>query len=98
MAKIVGLDELTKTLKQAQRGISELIVTVGAVHFDPHDPASIEAAIQQANDLVDSKIGTYSSNPLIAPLAKASKEQFRSSIIERAAAARLRGGNGDESH
>ncbi|ACA19280.1 hypothetical protein M446_4951 [Methylobacterium sp. 4-46] len=96
MLKITGLDEMSRTLEQAQRAFADLDGELGTVRFDPNDPASIEAAIQHAHALIDGKLGDYVSNPLVAPMIEASKERFREAIIERAAAARLKGDSEDE--
>ncbi|MCR6496280.1 hypothetical protein LJB71_08650 [Thermomonas sp. S9] len=91
MIKITGLDELTRQLDQAQAAIDEIDGDLGTVSFDPHDPASIEAAIQQAKVLIDGKVQPWADNPLVAQLADGLKEQYRNAIIERAAEARLAG-------
>ena len=91
MFKISGLDQLTKQLEQAQQAIDELDGELGTVSLDPNDPASIDAAILQANAALDAKVVTWVKNPLVAQLAEAMKEQFRETIIQRAAAARLEG-------
>lgn len=91
MFKITGLDQLTKQLEQAQQAIGELDGELAAVSFDPNDPASIDAAIQQANASLDAKVAAWADNPLVAQVAEGMKEQLRESIIQRAAAARLEG-------
>jgi hypothetical protein len=87
--KITGLDELTKQLDEAQKAIAALDGQIGIVTFDPHDPASIEAAIQQIELIIDERTGVYASNPIVAPLIEQLKEQYREGIIQKAAAARL---------
>ena len=91
MFKISGLDQLTKQLEQAQQAIEEIDGELGTVTFDPNDPASIDSAIQQANATLDAKVALWANNPLVAQLIEGVKEQFRESIIQRAAAARLEG-------
>lgn len=91
MFKITGLDQLTKQLEQAQQAIGELDGELAAVSFDPNDPASIDAAIQQANASLDAKVTAWADNPLVAQLAEGMKEKFREAILQRAAAARLEG-------
>jgi DNA-binding GntR family transcriptional regulator len=91
MFKITGLDQLTKQLEQAQQAIDELDGKLATVSFDPNDPASIDAAIQQANASFDAKVTAWADNPLVAQVAEGMKEQLRESIIQRAAAARLEG-------
>lgn len=91
MIKITGLDQLTRQFDEAQKALAELDGELGTVSFNPNDPASIEAAIQNVELLVDEKLGEYSDNPIIGPLAMDMKESYRDAIIERAAAARLEG-------
>ncbi|AGB43216.1 hypothetical protein Mesau_00730 [Mesorhizobium australicum WSM2073] len=94
MIKITGLDKLTKTLEQAQRALKEVDGELGTVSFDPQDPASIEAAIQAVETMIDQRLGRYETNPVIAPLIEGMKEQYRQGILDRAAEARL--GTGGE--
>lgn len=89
MFKITGLDKLQRELAESQRALSELNGELGTVNFDPHDPASIEAAIQSANQMIDQRVGQYASNAIIGPLIDQMKETYREGIIEKAAAARL---------
>lgn len=89
--RIKGLDKLTKTLDEAQKALSEIDEDLGAVSFDPSDPASIEAAIQDVENMIDQRFGPYSTNPIIGPVIDAMKEQYREGILEKAAAARLEG-------
>lgn len=92
MFKITGLNKLQKNLKDAERALSELDGELGVVNFDPNDPASIEGAIQSINRMIDERLGEYSSNPIVGPLAEQMKEKYRESILEKAAAARLQSG------
>jgi hypothetical protein len=59
------------------------------VNFDPHDPASIEAAIRDIESTIDERLGPYATNPFVAPILEQTKEHCRSEIIEKASAARL---------
>lgn len=88
MFKITGLDSLTRDLKEAQQAVAQIDGDLGTVHFDPHDPASIESAIQEVGRLVDERLGAYASNPIVGPLATEMKEKYRQAIIDKAAAAR----------
>lgn len=92
MFKITGLNKLQKNLKDAERALSELDGELGVVNFDPNDPASIEGAIRSVNRMIDERLGEYSSNPIVGPLAEQMKEKYRESILEKAAAARLQSG------
>ena len=93
MLKISGLDTLTRQLEDASRAFGEIDGQLGTVSFNPHDPASIEAAIAEVEAMVDGKLGAYDSNPIVAPLAAQMKEKYRTAIIDKAAAARLAGEN-----
>lgn len=84
MIKISGLDKLAQQLEQAQQAFAEMDGELGAVNFDPDDPASIEAAIQQVEAMIDAKIELWAGNPLIAQVADGMKEQYRDAIIGRA--------------
>ena len=89
MLKIDGLDKLTRELEAAQKALGELDGDLGSVSIDPHDPASIEAAIQEAARMVDERVAPYASNPLVAQLVEAVKEAQREGLLEQAAAARI---------
>ncbi|ULU27699.1 hypothetical protein [Dyella terrae] len=89
MIGISGLDQLSRRLEQAQEALAEIDGDLDAVNFDPHDPASIETAIQQAEALIDAKVKPWADNPLVAQITDGLKEQYRNAIINRAAEARL---------
>jgi hypothetical protein len=89
MVKIVGFDQLTRQLDEAQKALAAVDGELGSVNFNPHDPASIEAAVQQVEMMIDERLGSYASNPIIAPIAQQMKERYREAIVEKAAAARL---------
>ena len=89
MFEITGLDRLQKQLKEAEEAFAELDGNIGEVSFNPADPASIEAAINDVERMIDERVGRYSDNPIVAPAIEGMKEQYRAAIIEKAAAARL---------
>ena len=91
MFKITGLDTLQKNLREARQVLSGLDGELGTVQFDPNDPASIDAAVQSVELMIDERLGSYARNPLIGPLAEEMKEKYRVAIIERAAVVRLEG-------
>lgn len=93
MIKITGLDRLQRQLKDAQKALEALDGELGTVNFNPHDPASIETAIHEVERLVDDRVGTYASNPIIGPMADEMKGKYRAAILEKAAAARLESGD-----
>lgn len=87
---VSGFDKLQRQLKEAQRALEAIDGNLTQVSFDPDDPASIDAAIQQVNDAIDERVSQYASNPFVAPLIEQAKEHFRQVILDRAEAARLR--------
>ena len=91
MLRITGFDELSRQLTDAQKALETLDGELGVVKFDPNDPASIEAAIQSIESMIDERLVQYERNPIIAPLAASMKEKYREAIVDRAAEARLKG-------
>ncbi len=87
--EIEGLDELARNLDELQRALGDLDGDIAHLSFDPHDPESIEQAIQQFCSAVDEKIAGYGNNEILLDVADEFKEAGRSAIIEQAAAARL---------
>lgn len=84
-----GLGKLQRELKEAERAMEELDGELGSVSFDPQDPQSIEIAIQTAFQIVDERVGRYSSNQIVGPLIDQIKETYRENLVEMAAKARL---------
>lgn len=95
MFKITGLDSLQKTLSEAQTALEAVNGELGTLTFNPEDPASIEAAIAESERLVDERLGTYAGNTIVRPLIQQLKDAFRTSVIEKAAEARLKGEESD---
>lgn len=93
MFNITGIDKLSRDLEDAQRAMSEMDGELGSVSFDPHDPASIDVAIQDAERLFDDRVSSYTSNPIVGQLLQGMKEQYRQEILDKAASARLSGEN-----
>lgn len=89
--KISGLDALARKMKELEKAVAELDGDIASVNFDPHDPESIQLAIEQLNAAVDEKIASYSHNEMVVEIADELKENGRKAILERAAAARMEG-------
>ena len=89
MTGISGLAELQKTLSDAQAALEAVNGELGTLTFNPEDPASIEAAIVEAERLVDERLGPYAANPIVGPLIQQMKDAFRTAVVEKAAEARL---------
>lgn len=89
--KIVGLEKLQGTIKDAQKALEGLDGHLGTVSFDPNDQASIEAAIGEIERVVDERAGPYANNAIIKPLIDGVKEKYREAILEKAVAAGVKG-------
>lgn len=85
---IKGLDELSRKMKELEKAASALDGEIGTVSFDPHDPQSIELAIQKMETAIDERVGDHRSNDLVEGIVAQMKERYREAILERAAAAR----------
>lgn len=89
--QIKGLDELMRKMKELELATAALDGDITSVGFDPHDPQSIELAIQSMEAAVDGRVSDYSKNDMVQNLIGEVKERYRQAILDRAAAARLKG-------
>lgn len=89
--KVSGLDALSRKLKEIERATAGLDGEIAQLEFNPHDPQSIEDAIQQLNSTIDGKLAGYGRNDIVVRIAAELKERGRRFIIDRAAKARLEG-------
>lgn len=86
-----GLDDLARKLKELGEATSALDGDITQLNFDPDDPASIEAAIQQMEAAIDERVSNYTHNDLVTGVAGQLKKKYRVAILERATTARLEG-------
>ncbi len=87
--KITGLEELQRSLRELGSALSSLDGTITKLHFDPHNDASINAAIKQMEEAVDERTASYQGNPQIAAIVANVKLRFADGIWERARQAAL---------
>lgn len=78
--ELSGLDELQKTLADAQRAIESLDGELATLRVDPNNP---RAAIAEMERAVDAKLAPYRGNPIVEQIAEGSKEHFRNGILQR---------------
>lgn len=90
---IKGLDKLQRDLAAAEKAFKELDGTLGSVEYDAHDPLSIEQAIAKMHQEIDTRVGSYASNPFVRPIVDQFKETVRQHIIDQAVEKRLGGGD-----
>lgn len=82
---IKGLDELVRKMKELERVAADLDGDITSVTFNPHDPQSIDIAIQNMESAIDARVGDYRNNEMIDGIVSEMKEQYRQAILERAA-------------
>jgi hypothetical protein len=91
--EITGLDKLQRQLEDAGKAFQALDGEIATLRFDPHDPGSVNAAIQQMEEAIDAKVEPYHGNPLVKSVADQLKEKYRAAIFKRIAEARIAGNN-----
>jgi predicted nucleotide-binding protein len=87
--KITGLDEFQKVLDEAGKALHALDGELTTVKFNPNDPDSVEAAVTQMEEAIDTKIAPYRGNEMVENIAAGMKEKYREQIFDRVTAARL---------
>jgi len=87
---ITGLNEFAMQLGQASQAFKELDGELTTVSFNPLDQASIEAAISQIKEAINSKIAPYRGNEIVEQMATAMIEKYTLAILDRASNARLK--------
>ena len=78
--KITGLDQLQRQLAQASEAFKSLDGTIATLRFNPHAPASIDAAHREIDEALDVKIAPYQGNRLVENVAKALREKYHAHI------------------
>jgi hypothetical protein len=87
--KITGFDKLQKQLNEATQALQALDGRLAELHFDPHDPSSVESAIATAEQTINEKIAPFRGNPMVEQVAAGLKGKIRADVMERAGKARL---------
>jgi putative salt-induced outer membrane protein YdiY len=91
MIKITGLDEFQKTLSDAAEALKALDGQLATLKFNPNDPSSVEAAVIEMEQTIDTKIAPYRGNSIAENLVSQLKKRYQQEIYDRAAKARLQG-------
>ena len=89
--KTTNLDALVHNMKELEKAVADLNGVIAHFTFDPYDPQSIEQSIQKLYAAIDDKVTSYAHNKMVGNIAEKLKETGRNKILERAAAARLKG-------
>lgn len=88
MAKVTGLNSLSKKLGELSKFTDDADGHLGVVSYDPYDPGSIDRAIKQIEAIVDERASSYPRNDLIQNIAESMKESYSRQLLEKAAAKR----------
>lgn len=91
MVTIKGLDKLQRELAKVGKACEVLDSEIGIIRFNPNDPASIEAAILDMEQIIDERLGSCADNDVVDPIIAEVKSKYREEIVARAAEARLEG-------
>ena len=70
MIDITGLDKLIRHLEEAEQALFAVNGELATVNFNPQDPESIEAAFREVENLIDARLGSYATNPIVAITAR----------------------------
>jgi hypothetical protein len=62
--------------------VASLDGEIATLRFNPNDPASVQQALREMEQALESKTAAYSSNALVAKIAEEAKEAFRKRILE----------------
>lgn len=89
MKLTAGFDDAIKKLKDVEAFTEGLNGHLDRLSFEATDPSSIEQAIQQAGDVIDSHASRYPRNQWVEAAAASFKEQIRAAVIAKAQASRL---------
>lgn len=80
---------MQRDLEQVSTAFSLLDGHLMTLHFDPLDPASVEAALAQVDQTIDEKIAPYHNNQIIKNLASQMKQKYQNQILDKVNGIRL---------
>lgn len=85
-----GLNNMVRNLASLRDFSAELDGDLTSLIFDPHDPQSIDLAIQKMEAAIDEKAAAHGGGGMVNALAINLKDHLRNSILQHAASARAR--------
>ena len=86
-----GLRAFKRKISELKQVANHLDGDIVHLKFNPQDPQSIEIAIQEYLSAVQKRMAGYGHNEAVVGIAENLKKQGRRAIVERAAAARMKG-------
>ncbi len=90
--KIAGLGDLQRDLGQASQALEALRGQLTTVKFDPNDPSSVDLAIADVEAAIDAKVASFRGNAIVEQFVEGIKKQYRTELLDRASAQRLKRG------
>ncbi|OAJ45584.1 hypothetical protein [Pseudomonas marginalis] len=84
---MTSLDLMKTQVHDAEKKLQNLDIELQTLIFDPASPASINAAIVEVNELIDSHCAGFSENAILKPMVDQLKSQYIEIILERASSA-----------
>lgn len=63
-------------MRNAEPALKALDLELEKITFDPREPVSIEAAIEQVIEAIDTHLEDFRSNPILGPMADKLKAQY----------------------
>lgn len=82
-SEIEGLNQLTRQLEEASRVFKSLGGELEQIALEPGNQASVQAAIQQVEAIIDQKAAPYRGNELVDSMVQQLKKRYRDEIIRR---------------
>lgn len=82
-SEIEGLNQLTRQLEEASRAFKSLGGELEQITLEPGNQASVQAAIQQVEAIIDDKAAPYGGNELVDSMVQQLKKRYRDEIIRR---------------
>lgn len=76
-----GLDGLPQEIRDPEKAVAAMDGPVREISFEPDDPASVQAAQEVVDRLVNEKVGKFGSASIAHEILEAAKESFRISIL-----------------
>ena len=81
--KFEGLDRLTRQLEEASHVFKSLGGELEQITLEPGNQASVQAAIQHMELIIDGKAAPYRGNELVDSMVQQLKKRYRDEIIRR---------------
>jgi hypothetical protein len=72
--------EIRHQILDAESALKRLDIEMEGIEFDPLMPSSVTAAYAKADRVIEHLMAQFKSNPILGPLTKELKSQYREGI------------------